>query len=713
MDVNKIIEEYKDWSKNIDPITLIQSIKKYYCLNNENCCLIVFNYMEIILTGNYYINKIMKIIIKRLNNILFDYNFFYTRNIPIYIFFIQHDILFNYLLKNSNYDYDLLLNNIEFINDEKYNNITENKIYNILSFVYNKYNYLSIEELNNKMNLLKNNQRKNIINNLFNNNNDNKIKNDILNFCKKNNIKKMLKDLFYIDINFNYNDIIKLTYFYYKQLININNNNNIKVFTNNDILALSLSLLYIYNNKTLYNKYGNKINNYIVKFINNLINPTSFFNRNLYFYFYLLYYYCKLTNLIINYNNFNIIINYDNIKSIYDISHIFFHNLYNIPYYFKTYKINKEDKNKKVDYIIFCDYNKISNKKICNINKLFNKYFKDDYYYYTSNLFYYDIHYDIKDFINYIIKNKSLNEYLITKEEYNKYNKLFINIDKITNEELNKIFNLCFMTYKNTNYDFQYNGLQLFLQKRYNINIINNNIRNEIINEIYYLNNNILHYINIIVVNDLLLKNIKNILKTSDCIIEIKLSYYENNKIDNFGHSCKLYFDHKYKEIYFFMPEGNTNKFHYNILIDKYELLFKDLNYKFIKDKFYFLGFQRFKLINYNYDDIFGYCVSISLFLCHMYYLLKDKLHKYYNPNEFHIILHKILYENIKKLTINSKTNKNMYMKFFNNYNSLLGNFQYLEYNIYDVYIMKEYNLFDYNMFNYNYNNICKILDNK
>ena len=95
-----------------------------------------------------------------------------------------------------------------------------------------------------------------------------------------------------------------------------------------------------------------------------------------------------------------------------------------------------------------------------------------------------------------------------------------------------------------------------------------------------------------------------------------------------------------------------------------------------------------------------------------MYYLLKDELHKYYNSNEIHFILHKILYDKITHLTHLSGTNKNMYMKFFNNYNSLLGNYNINNNNEISFYTAVNNNLFDFNNFNENYKNICKKLNN-
>ena len=142
-----IVKHYKQWSTYADPITLIQSVKKYYCLNNENCCLIIINNKEFHIMGNLLINKIMKYIVKKLRSIMFDYNYFYTRNIPIYIFLLQNDILFNFLLNETNYNFDLLLNKIEIINTERQDNLFESTNDNILSFVYNKYSYIPLNEI--------------------------------------------------------------------------------------------------------------------------------------------------------------------------------------------------------------------------------------------------------------------------------------------------------------------------------------------------------------------------------------------------------------------------------------------------------------------------------------------------------------------------------------------------------------------------------------
>ena len=678
-----VIKQYKKWSNHIDPISLIQSVKKYYCLNNNNCCLIIMDYNEYVIIGNQNINKIMKYIVKRLKNILFDYNYYYVRNIPIYILLIQNDILFNFLLNETNYNYNLLLQPINTIKDEDENNLMINKHNNILSFVYDKYKNIPIDELNKKIELLKNNSYPNKIFKI-------PINNKISIFCKNNKIK----DIY-----------MKKTCSYYYNLLNKYQFDNIKVFEDYDVFSLSLALLNI--------KPNDKINNFIIKFINNLIKPSSYYSYLLHVSFYLLNYYCKVNNLKINYNNFNIIqiYNINDILNIYEIFYKKINNPINIIKY-KDINCNLKKVN-KYDYQIFYNYIKISNNELNTIFPKLKKYFKDKIYYISEKIF-----------INqklYFNELKNINQFnfvkfiIINQNQYNNLDKLYNNLKNIKLPlELLKIFELCFTTYKNTNYDFSYIGLKLFLQKKYNINLYNDYITNtiEIIN---YYNNNILKKYELYLNNNLIYKdnnninldNLKYILKSQDCIFEIHLNNYIGNEFK--GHSCKLYFDHKYKEIYFIIPEGYHNTY-YNIIFTEINKLFKDLKYEFIIDKYCFKGFQEVYKKEYNYEEIIGYCVSISLFLCHMYYLLKDELHKYYKSNEIQLILHKILYDEINKRTLLINTNKNMFMKFFNNYNCLLGNYSYFM-NTFSLYNMVKNDLFDFDMFNERYKILCKYIE--
>jgi len=700
-----IVKQYKKWSNYIDPITLIQSVKKYYCLNNENCCLIVIDNKEFHIMGNLLINKIMKYIIKKLRSIMFDYNYFYTRNIPIYIFLLQNDILFNFLLNETNYNFDLLLNKIEIINAERQDNLFETINDNILSFVYNKYSYIPLDELNKKIELLKNNQFKNKFINISLNKN---IK--LKKYCQINNINKFIQynyifyNKYYLD-----NDYYLKLLFYYYDLLNNNKFEDIKLFNYLDVFLFTIALLNI--------KCNDKLNNYIIKFCNKLMIPNNNYSIPLHFTYYLLNYYCDKNNLKIKYNNFNIInINDINEKNnIYELYNLFISNITRSIKCIRYFKEYNDEINYIANYQIFFDYIKFNNKDLCNINKNFNKYFKDEYYYVSNNLLYFKG--SFKGILKSYIKNKKLGQFIINKYQFNILNKLFNNINKIKypNELLN-LFDLCFSTYKNTNYDYTYVGLKLFLQKKYNININNDYLTNHI-TIFSKQTDNILKSLEIFITSNLIkfngnsynIDNLKDILKTQDCIFNISL--YKINNNEHMGHSAKLYFDHKYKEIYFIIPEGNNINI-YDFIYDNLNVAFKELNFTFIKDKYKFDGFQEIYNVGYNYEEIIGYCVSISLFLCHMYYLLKDELHKYYNSNEIHFILHKLLYDKITYLTHLSGTNKNMYMKFFNNYNSLLGNYNINNNNVVSFYTAVNNDLFDFNNFNENYKNICKKLNN-
>ena len=371
-----IVKQYKKWSNYADPITLIQSVKKYYCLNNENCCLIVFDNKNSHIMGNLLINKIMKYIVKKLRNIMFDYNYFYTRNIPIYIFLLQNDILFNFLLNETNYNFDLLLNKIEIINVERQDNLFESTNDNILSFVYNKYSYIPLDELNKKIELLKNNQFKNKFINISLNKN---IK--LKKYCQINNINKFIQynyhfyNKYYLD-----NDYYLKLLFYYYDLLNNNKFDDIKLFNYLDVFLFTIALLNI--------KSNDKLNNYIIKFCNKLMIPNNNYSIPLHFTYYLLNYYCNKNNLKIKYNNFNIInINDINEKNnIYELYNLFISNITRSIKCIRYFKEYNDKINFIANYQIFFDYIKFNNKDLCNINKKFNKCFKDEYYYVSNNL---------------------------------------------------------------------------------------------------------------------------------------------------------------------------------------------------------------------------------------------------------------------------------------------------------------------------------------